>query len=481
MHKRLPLVEALAAYHEEKVTPFDVPGHKHGKGLRDFGEFWGERVVELDVNSMKCLDNISHPVGVIKDAEALLADVYGADHSFFLVNGTTSGVQAMIMSVCDPGDKILIPRNSHKSAVNALILSGAVPVYIEPEYDMKLGIAMGITVEKVAEAIAEHPDAKAVFVINPTYYGVASDLEQIVKLSHDNNMVVLVDEAHGAHLKFNGQLPISAMEAGADISAVSLHKTGGALTQASALLIRSEFIDKNKVRSIINLTQTTSASYVLMSSLDFARRNLALNGEAKVGEVLELSRYMRDEINKIEGLYAFGKEILAATGMHAFDETKLSINCSGLGISGFKLYDVLREDYAIQMELADTHNTLAIISLGDDRSSAETLLEALKELSKRFFSGKTEHKKVDKVIVSKLVKSPRDAFFAPKRRVKITESVGLISGESLMVYPPGIPILAPGEVITAEMIDYIEFLKKEEAVLTDIEDKDIDYIKVLDI
>ena len=278
-HEILPLIEAMMQYDQRDVVPFDVPGHKHGRGTKELVDFFGEKVMRIDVNSMKCLDNIGNPVGVIKEAQQLMADAYDADHAFFLTNGTSSGVQAMIMSACQAGDKVILPRNAHKSAINALILGGITPVYVQPEMNTRLGIAMGVTVEKIKEAIALHPDAKAVFLINPTYYGAASALKEITELCHKHDMAVLVDEAHGAHLHFHDELPMSAMEAGADMSAVSLHKTGGSLTQSSALLLKGDIIDKDRVKTILNLTTSTSASYLLMASLDGARKILATRGE----------------------------------------------------------------------------------------------------------------------------------------------------------------------------------------------------------
>lgn len=479
--QQTPLFDALKQYHQENVIPFDVPGHKHGKGLKDLGAFLGSTVMEVDVNSMKCLDNLSNPKGVIAESEKLLAEAYGGEHGFFLVNGTSCGVQAMIMSVCKPGDKLIMPRNAHKSAINGLILSGAVPVYVQPEYNTELGIAFGLTTKKLKEAILEHPDAKAVFIINPTYFGAVSELKSIVELAHAHGMAVLVDEAHGAHLNFHKDLPMSAMAAGADMSAVSLHKTGGSLTQSSGLVMQGNRVNKNHVRKILNLSQTTSASYLLMTSLDLARRNLAVHGEALLQEVLDLSRYAREEINQIHGFHAFGKELEGTPGVYEFDETKLVINTRGIGMTGFHVYDLLREDYNIQMELGDAYNVLAIISLGDDREALDVLIDALKDLSKRFGH---QLPLTNSVVPPEGLKpglSPRDAFYGDIEKVNISDSVGRISAESVMAYPPGIPVVAPGETITQEVVDYIEFLKSENTMITDLEDENIETIKVIQL
>lgn len=478
---RTPLFDALKAYQERNVIPFDVPGHKHGAGLKEFGEFVGNKVLQIDVNSMKPLDNLNNPISVIKEAEDLAAEAYWADHSFFLVNGTTSGVQAMIMSVCEPGDKIIMPRNAHKSAINGLILSGAIPVYIQPEINERLGIAMGVTLENVEKAIARNFDAKAIYLINPTYYGVTSDIKSIVKIAHKYGMAVIVDEAHGAHFRFHDELPYDAIELGADMCAVSMHKTGGSLTQSSLLLIKEGLVDEKTVRTVLSLTQTTSASYLLMVSLDIARKTLAINGQALLSETLRLARYAREEINKIDGLYAFGKELVGSPGVFDFDETKLGINVADLGLTGFEVYNLLRDDYNIQVEMGDAFNILALISFGDNDGTVKALIEALRDISKRF-NGTKSKVSFDRVAIlenPELIVSPRHAFYSRKKAVKLEESEGEISGESIMVYPPGIPIVIPGERISIDMIDYVKMLKKQNSSLQGTEDPEVEYVKVL--
>lgn len=475
---RTPLFEAMKAYHEKDVIPFDVPGHKHGRGLAEFGAYFGTRILELDVNSMKCLDNIGNPVSVIKESEALMAAAFGADHAFFLVNGTTAGVQAMIMSACLPGEKIILPRNVHKSAINGLIMSGAVPVYIQPETDEKLGIALGVTVEAVEKAIVENPDAKAVFIINPTYYGITSDISGIIRRAHKHGMAVLLDEAHGAHFNFHESLPPSGLSLGADMAAASLHKTGGSLTQSSALLLNEGFIEKVRVRTILNLMQTTSASYLLMASLDLARKNLAVNGNEDIGKLLEMARKTREAINAVPGLYAFGKEMAGRPGVFGFDETKLGIHFAEAGLSGLEAYHHLREDYNIQMELGDAYNALAVLSIGDRPEDLEALVEALKDLTAKHGREKLRYTK-NILHNPDVIVSPRDAFFARKKKVALMDSPGEISGESVMAYPPGIPIVTPGERITTQMVEHISFLKSQHGLITDTADPDVNTIQVL--
>ncbi|MCD6435940.1 MAG: aminotransferase class I/II-fold pyridoxal phosphate-dependent enzyme [Clostridiales bacterium] len=478
-HEKMPLIDALKSYHREKVIPFDVPGHKHGKGLKEYDKFLRKYGMELDVNSMKSLDIISNPKSVIKEAEDLLADAYGADYSFFMIGGTTSAVQAMIMSSVNPGEKIIIPRNAHKSAINGLILSGAIPVYIQPEIDEKIGIAMGMSIDNIKKAIKNNPDAKAIFVINPTYYGITSDLKLIIKLAHDNNMLVLSDEAHGAHFAFNPILPESGIALGVDMAAVSLHKTGGTLTQSSALLMnKNKVVDYNHLRNTINLILTTSASYFFMASIDFARKQLVLEGEKRLDEIISICRKYRILINEIPGLYAFGKELIDGIGVCDFDETKLSVNVVNLDLTGYEVYDLLREKYHIQAELADAKNVLFIISLGDDEYSLSALYDALKEIGEKHVGGEAWNFR--KTLSNpELIVSPRNAYYSKKKTILLSDAVGEISGELVMVYPPGIPIITPGERISSDIVEYIEFLKGQDTVITGPDDSEVKYIKVL--
>lgn len=475
---KMPLFDAIKKYVEDDVIPFHVPGHKQGKGLKELQDYIGERALKMDVNGMEDLDFANNPTGVILEAEQLMASAFGADDAFLLVNGTSSGVQAMIMSACEPGDKIIIPRNAHRSTIGGIILSGAIPVYVQPEIDDKLGIAMGITVNNLKKTLEEHPHAKAVFVINPTYYGAASDLKSIVQLAHSHNMSVLVDEAHGAHMSFHGDFPISAMEAGADMSAASLHKTAGSMTQSSVLLLRSSMISVERVKQVLSLTFTTSASYLLMCSLDVARKQLATSGESLLNEALSLARWARNEINKIEGLYAFGTELIGSSGCFNFDETKLSIHVAGIGYTGYQIESKLRKEYNIQVELSDMHNILAIVSIGDRKGDLEALVNALSDIA-----ASADNSKMTQVVTlprsPEMIVSPRNAFYSDKKVVALEDSIGEIAGEMIMAYPPGIPVICMGERITKEIVHYIMVLKEQRCELQGTVDPSVNYLRVL--
>jgi len=475
---RAPLHEALAEYRGNRIVPFDVPGHKQGRGTPELTEFLGQACLSVDVNSMKPLDSLSRPMSVIREAEILAAEAFGADSAFFMTGGTTSAVQAMIMSVCKAGDSIIIPRNVHKSAINALILYGINPVYVSPGIHSSLGISLGMDPENVAAAIKNNPSAKAVFVNNPTYYGICSDLAKIVDIAHSAGMAVLADEAHGTHFYFGDDLPTSAMAAGADMAAVSMHKTGGSLTQSSLLVMRGGRLSPDYVRTIINLTQTTSPSYLLMSSLDIARSRLATKGREIFLGVRELAEYARSEVNAMGGYYAFAREIVNGRDIADFDTTKLSINTLKIGLAGVEIHDLLRDDYGIQVELGDMSNILAIISLGDTRYNVERLVSALSEV-KRLHAKEGMELWNHEYIPPVLKLSPKDAFYAERECVPLAECEGRISSEFVMCYPPGIPILAPGELATREALDYIMYAKSKGSVVMGPQDMTLENIFVV--
>ena len=475
--KNAPIYEALQEMRRMRLVPFDVPGHKRGRGNPELTSLLGERCVGLDVNSMKCLDNLCHPVSVIRDAEQLAAEAFGAAWAFLMVGGTTSAVQSMILCVAKRGEKIILPRNVHRSVMTAMVLNGAVPVYVDPECDDDLGISLGMRTEAVRRAVAGNPDAKAILVNNPTYYGICSDLAEIVRIAHGAGMLCIADEAHGTHFYFGEGMPVSAMKAGADMAAVSMHKSGGSLTQSSMLLI-GPAMQEGYVRQIINLTQTTSASYLLLSSLDISRRNLALRGRESFASVVELARYARSEINEIGDYYAFGRELVNGDSIFDFDETKLSVNTLDVGLAGIEVYDLLRDEYDIQIEFGDLGNILAYLSIGDRERDIERLVSALSEIRRLYKKSKAGLMKQE-YIEPIVAMSPQDAFYAEKTSLPLRQTEGRVCSEFVMCYPPGIPILAPGERITRRILDYIEYAKAKGCQMTGPEDAKIERLNVI--
>ncbi len=472
-----PIYDALQKFKSMRVVPFDVPGHKRGRGNAELTDFLGQKCMDVDVNSMKPLDNLCHPVSVIREAEEIAAEAFGAANAFFMVGGTTSAVQNMIMYACKSGDKIIMPRNVHRSAINALILCDAVPVYVNPDVNENLGIALGMSVEQVEKAIEENPDAKAVMVNNPTYYGICSDLKKITQLAHSKGMLVLVDEAHGTHFYFGEGFPVSAMAAGADIASISMHKSGGSLTQSSFLLMGKN-INSDYMRQIVNLTQTTSASYLLLSSLDISRKRLAVHGKEIFAKTVDYAEYARSEINQIGGYYAYSRELINGDSIFDFDVSKLSIHTLPIGLAGIEVYDLLRDEYDIQIEFGDIGNILAYLSVGDRRQDIERLISALSEIKRRF--GKESTGMLSQEYINPIVaEAPRKAFYSEKVSLPLEETAGRVCSEFVMCYPPGIPILAPGELITEDIIKYIKYAKLKGCSMTGTEDINIEHLNVL--
>lgn len=455
-HNQTPLYTALQSYAKTNITHFDVPGHKKRMPL---GGIYDQKLMRYDANSTRALDMLSNPSGVIARAEELLADAYSADAAFMLVGGSTFGIQAMIMTACGPHDKILMPRNVHKSAIGAIILSGAVPVFIEPEINYEYGVANGMPYASVLAAIQENPDAKALFLVNPTYFGAVSDLRSIIRLCRRKKIAVLVDEAHGAHFPFHPDFPDEAMYLGADMSVVSMHKTAGSLTQSSVLLLNEKLFDRHDVLGSINLMQTTSASYLLLGSLDLARKKLMMEGKAMFDRILCATEDVKKRIAKIPGMSVMTRDDVNGIGMYDYDETKIVVRVNELGMTGFEAYKMLLEEYNVQMELAETYVVLAVVGVGDDISTINILVEALEDMSRRFY-GKRDPLQVEMAGFfekPKTVIAPRDAYYTPKRVVKLEESLGEVAGESVMIYPPGIPLLIPGERITEKVLEHYRF------------------------
>ncbi|GAA0338590.1 arginine decarboxylase [Bacillus carboniphilus] len=453
-----PLFTGLVEHAKKNPIQFHIPGHKKGTGMDPtFRDFIGENALSIDLINISPLDDLHQPRGIIKQAQDLAADAFGADHTFFSVQGTSGAIMTMVMTVCGPGEKIIVPRNVHKSVMSAIVFSGATPIFIHPEIDPKLGISHGITTDSVEKALEQHPDAKGVFVINPTYFGIAADLKKIVDIAHSYNVPVLVDEAHGVHIHFHDKLPLSAMQAGADMAATSVHKLGGSMTQSSILNVREGLVSSKRVQSILSMLTTTSTSYLLLASLDVARKRLVTEGKELLDRAIELAEATRREINEIEGLYCVGEEILGSKATFDYDPTKLIINVRELGITGYDAEKWLREVAHIEVELSDLYNILCIITPGDTEYETNQLVESLRSLANTSKSIESDTR-VEVLLpdIPVLALSPRDAFYSETEVIPLEESAGRIIAEFVMVYPPGIPIFIPGEIITEENLSYIK-------------------------
>ncbi|MGZ4135730.1 MAG: aminotransferase class I/II-fold pyridoxal phosphate-dependent enzyme [Tumebacillaceae bacterium] len=481
MQNQTPLFSKLVEHASRNPIQFHIPAHKKGFGMpSEFSEFIGPNALSIDLINIAPLDDLHSPKGIIKEAQELAARAFGADHTYFSVHGTSGAIMTMVMSAVGPGEKILVPRNVHKSVLSAIIFSGAHPVFMHPEIDSEIGIAHGISVDTVRVTLDAHPDAKAVLLINPTYFGISADLKAIVDLAHSRGVPVLVDEAHGVLFQFHEGLPMSAMQAGADMAATSVHKLGGSMTQSSVLNVREGLISPAHVQAVLSMLHTTSTSYLLLSSLDVARKNLAIHGHELIENTIALAQDARRRINEIPGLYCFGAEILKNSATFAHDPLKLNITVKDLGLTGWEVEGILRKDFNIEVEMSDMYNILCIVTFGDTPETLNLLVDAMNEIAKRY---KVEERIVPVVknpSMPLLALSPRDAFYNKKTEVvPLKEAAGRIIAEFIMVYPPGIPIVMPGEVVTEDNIEYIIAHVKEGLPVQGPDDPNIEFVKVL--
>lgn len=480
LQHKAPIAEAMKAYAADGAVAYHTPGHKQGLGAHPLlKDLITEEGLREEVSLMEELDDLHEPTMCIKEAQKLAADLYDADAAFFMINGTSGAIHTMIMAALNPGDTVLVPRNAHRSIVGGMILAGVKPVYIEPVIDEKLGIAMGLRLTDIKEAVEKHPETKALLLVYPTYYGITMDLQAIADFVHDHDMLLLVDEAHGAHLKFSDKLPKQAIDAGADMAAQSTHKLLGSMTQTSMLLVKGKRVDYERVRESASLLQSTSPNQLLLASLDIARLQMAEQGQELVGRAVKLAEKLRHDINQIDGLWSFGTEYLGADGMTGLDLTKVTVSVRELGISGPEAEHILRHQYKIQCELSDAYNLLFIISYADTEKQTQILLNALKGLAKDHRGKQIFTVQTKLPDLPKLGMIPREAFFAQKESVPFAESLGRIVAEQIMFYPPGIPILAPGDVIDEASLAYIAKMQKLGLKVVGPEDAGLKMIKVV--
>lgn len=454
----MPIVRSLEEYRDEEVVSFHMPGHKRGNIYKRLElDYLKGGVLALDTTEVPGIDNLHSPEAAILEAQKLAAGVFGADHSFFLVNGTTAGIYSMILAATNPGDRIIIPRNCHRSVFGAVVLGRLQPVYIEPEMDPQLGLAVGIRPETVLHAMEKHKDVKAVVITYPTYYGTCSDIEAIAEIVHAGNAVLLVDEAHGSHFIFNDKLPRPALIAGADMTAQSIHKTLPSMTQSSMLHIRAGRVDMDKLQFFLQLTQTTSPSHILLASLDSARHIMQEKGKELLDGTIKWSNWARDEINKIPGLYCISGDRIGSRGVADIDPTRLTVNFEAAGISGTEADTILRNDFKIQVEMSDLYNIVAIATIGNCKEDYERFVAALKKIAADGIKSPAGGSQVVSYKASpELCMMPWEAVYREKEQINTGESAGRICGEMVIPYPPGIPVLMPGERITPENIEYLK-------------------------
>jgi arginine decarboxylase len=466
-----PLLESLRNYLYDDRAPFYMPGHKRGRGIDpEFMALMGGNLFRLDLPELPGLEE------EIATAQELAAEAYGADHTWFLVNGSTCGIQAMLLATCGPGDKILLGRNCHRAAIAALILCGAKPIYLETAYNEEFDLDLGITPASLKVALSVHPDAKAAMVVSPNYFGVCGEIGELVAIAHAHNIPLLVDAAHGAHLHFHPDLPMSAVAAGADLVVQSTHKVNAGLTQASMLHLCSRLVTPDRVSQSLQLVQSTSPNLLLLTSLDAARRQMAIHGHELLSQTLKLADLARSHISALPNLTALGTDHLPT-----LDLTRLTVMVDRLGMTGFDADAILYEQLGVMAEMPTLRQLVFILTFGNTTADLERLTTAFTKLATANARSLPHYPLVHLGRPPQLTQqlSPREAFFAKSDRIAFKSSVGRVSTELICPYPPGIPVICPGEKISLEAIEYILAIKTAGGTLNGSSDPTLETIRVI--
>ncbi|WP_017295869.1 aminotransferase class I/II-fold pyridoxal phosphate-dependent enzyme [Geminocystis herdmanii] len=475
-----PLLTQLKILANKQDAPFYTPGHKKGQGIGEqFKELMGEKAFRMDLPELPELDNLFAPEGVIKDAQSLASMAFGAQETRFLANGSTSGIIASILATCGEGDKIILPRNIHQSAIFGLILSGATPIFINPEYNPDFDLCYTLSSAQIEEALTTNDNVKAVMVVSPTYHGICANLTEIAYVTHNFTIPLVVDSAHGAHFSFHSQLPRSSLQCGADIAIESTHKVLGAMTQASMLHLQGNLIDVDRLNQCLQMVQSSSPSYILLASLDSARQQMALQGEALLTNTINLAKIARNEIKKLEYLSLL-ELVEPQENFFDLDITRLTINAQKLGLTGFEVDTILDKKFGVTCELPSLSHLTFIISIGNTLQDIERLINSLKSL-KVYEKNNVNSNQINTIKQSKSIfkMSPREAFFAKKKVVTKNLAINQVSAENICPYPPGIPLIMAGEIITEEALIYLEEISNSGGIITGVSDSSLATFKVI--
>jgi arginine decarboxylase len=482
-HSAAPLLDALTDYHAQARYGFTPPGHRQGRGAdpRTRAAI-GEDAFRSDVLATAGLDDRKSSNGYLSRAEQLMADAVGAEQAFFSTCGSSLSVKAAMLAVAGGRGDLLISRDAHKSVVAGLVFSGVQPQWIRPRYDAKLHLAHPPSPAQVEQAWQEHPDAAGALIVSPTPYGTCADISSIAALCHQRGKPLIVDEAWGAHLPFHPDLPTWAMDAGADVCVVSVHKMGTGFEQGSVFHRQGNLVDPDQLSACADMLMTTSPNVLIYAALDGWRRQMVQHGHDLLDAALTLAGHLRRDIGMLPGLRVLREEFLGAEASHDLDPLHVVIDVSGLGISGYDAADWLREHQRVDMGLSDHRRIEATLSLADDDRTAARLMSALSDLAKHA-SDLPRASQVELPSVGGLelepAMLPRDAFFAAKETVAAAQAVGRICAEQITPYPPGIPVIIPGERITAELLDYLRSGVNAGMQLPDAADSALDTIRVV--
>ncbi|GAA1626178.1 aminotransferase class I/II-fold pyridoxal phosphate-dependent enzyme [Georgenia ruanii] len=458
-HSRVPVLEALEAFRSRGDIVYGPPGHRQGRGADPrVVEVVGEGVYASDVLSLNGLDDRRQSQGVLQQAQELMADAVRADKAFFSTCGSSLSVKTAMMSVAGPGEKLLVSRNAHKSVVSGLILSGIRPVWVHPHFDEDLHIAHPPEPEDVRSALEAHPDAKGMLLVSPTDWGTCADIAGVARVCHDDDVPLIVDEAWGAHLPFHDDLPAWGMDVGADLVVTSVHKMGGAIEQSSVFHLQGDRVDPDVLKAREDLLGTTSSSSLVYLTLDGWRRQMVEQGEELLSAAIDRAGRVREAVGRIDGIELMGREVVRPQGVFDLDPLVLTMDVRPLGITGFQAAEWLRATCHVDTGSADTCRLSARITVGDDDRTEQVLVDSLARLAEE--AGGIEPAPPvalppGSALETEMVMLPREAFFARVEQVPIAQAVGRVVAEEISPYPPGVPVLAPGERVNAEIVEYL--------------------------
>ncbi len=454
----LPLVRAMLQYKNEDVYPLHTPGHKGGRGMQRLLRQELGGAAAMDVSLMSELDDIHEPETYIKEAQLLAAQTYGSDACFWAVNGTSQAIHAMLLTALAPGERLLLPRNAHRSVAGGLVLGGIEACYLQPEFNADFGLQFQVTPRAVEQALVQDAAIKAVLLTSPNYYGVAADVRAIADICHAHGAVLLVDEAHGPHLGFSELLPPSALQCGADACAQSTHKILGAMTQCSMLHVQGKRLDLQRAADVMSLLTTTSPNYLLMASLDAARAQVQAYGREMAESAVNAANRLRRLCAAHTGLRVLEE---ADCGGLRLDSTKVTVNFAAWGYTGVEVGEALRHA-RVAVELVDAYNVLFLVTYADNTADYDEALTRIETVLCALEAARREPVQLlaaGPVPQAQAVLPLREVFYRRKQTLPLAQAVGKICGEQVSFYPPGIPVLLPGELVTDELVAYCQAQK----------------------
>lgn len=459
--RQAPILDALSQYRHSGSVSFGVPRHKSGKAAPDdIKQIIGSAVFEADATTQKGIDDRRETQHTIQRAEQLAATAWGADYAHLSTNGTSLSNHAGFLSIAAPGEAVLVGRNAHKSVVAGLIMARLRPIFLEPDQDETWDIEHGIPVAEMKRKLQAHPEAKGAMIVSPTFFGIVPNLQALAEVCHRHGKPLVVDEAWGPHLVFHPDMPPSAIRSGADVALGSIHKMMAGLQGASIMLLKSKLVPPDRFALAYDLFESTSPPVQVLASIDATRRQFALDGERLLDELLQRARRARSELSAIPGIKVMGWEVLNGDARFGLDETKVTLDISELGITGYAADDWLTENRNLSMGLSDDRHLLACFTIGNDDAATDALIDGIRAMADWAGAQRGQHGRPDGMPARRdlpitMDMIPAEAFFGRIEHVPLDQAAGRVAAEMVAPYPPGIPRLIPGQKIEDIHVAYL--------------------------